>query len=118
MAKGAYNRLKTGIRKLIKDRQKEERIVLRNASMVSASFCRRKGSFSYLSASIDGQSRHRYIKKAEERYWRKLAEEWKRFSEAIAQWVVINKKIEKKIREYGQKRLIVLPKKRQKRGIS
>lgn len=113
----AHNRLKTSIRKLIKDRQKEERTVLRTASMVAASFCRRKGSFSYLSASIDGQSRHRYIKKADERYWCKLAEEWKRFSEAIAKWVVINKEIEKKIREYGKKRLIELPIKKQRRGV-
>lgn len=109
-------KLRKQARNLIKRRQKAEEIALRRGPMVSASFCKRKSGMLYLSASIDGESRHRYVRKSESDYWEKRAKEWKIFSKAIAKWVVLNREIEKLIREIGRMRTEPLPEKRLKRG--
>jgi hypothetical protein len=72
----------------------------------------------YLSASIAGESRHRYVRKGEVKYWRKRAYAWKEFIKAIASWVKINRQIEKELREIGRLRCEGLPggKKTQRSG--
>lgn len=82
--------------------------------MVAASFMRRRLSPNaplvyYLSASIRGESRHRYVRKSEVEYWRRRAYTWKKFSQAIASWVKVNKEIEKGLREIGRLRCEELP---------
>ena len=64
--------------------------------MVAASFISRRirpGApiVYYLSASINGESRHRYIRKGEVEYWRKREYAWRRFIKAMASWVKVNK---------------------------
>jgi len=82
--------------------------------MVAASFMPRKlrpGApvVYYLSASIGGESRHRYIRKGEAPYWQKRAMAWRRFMRAMAFWVKVNKEIEKEFREIGRLRCEPLP---------
>ena len=83
-------------------------------SMVAASFIPRRlrpggPVVYYLSASIQGESRHRYVRKGEVQYWRKRAEAWRRFIKAMASWVKVNREIEKELREIGRLRCEPLP---------
>ncbi len=82
--------------------------------MVAASFMARRlrpdaPLVYYLSASIAGQSRHRYVRKGEVAYWRKRAYAWKEFVKAIASWVKVNRQIERELREIGKLRCEELP---------
>jgi len=63
----------------------------------------------YLSASIRGESRHRYVRKEEVGYWRQRAAAWKEFVQAMAAWVKVNKEIEKVLRKIGRLRCVPLP---------
>ncbi len=99
---------------LIQKRTRFERIALERSPMVAASFMPRKlrpGSSVayYLSASIQGKSRHRYVRKGEVPYWRKRAGEWRRFMKAMASWVKVNREIEKELRAIGRLRCEPLP---------
>jgi hypothetical protein len=91
-----------------------ERVAMGRAPMVAASFMPRRlrpGSplVYYLSASVQGESRHRYVRKEEVEYWRKRALAWRRFTKAIASWVKVNREIEKELREIGRLRCEPLP---------
>ena len=82
--------------------------------MVAASFMPRKlrpggPLVYYLSASIQGESRHRYVRKGELQYWRKRATAWRSFIKAMASWVKVNREIEKELREIGRLRREPLP---------
>src|SRR5512136_2750170 len=95
-------------------RARLERIAMGRAPMVAASFMPRRlrpGSplVYYLSASVQGESRHRYVRKEEVEYWRKRALAWRRFTKAIASWVKVNREIEKELREVGRLRCEPLP---------
>lgn len=95
-------------------RERLERIAIGRSPMVPASFMPRRlrpGApvVYYLSATIDGKSRHRYIRKGEVEYWRKRAYAWRRFIKAIALWVKVNKEIEEGLREIGRLRCEELP---------
>ena len=99
---------------LIRKRARFERIALGRSPMVAASFMPRKlrpgGSVVYyLSASIQGESRHRYVRKGEVSYWRKRALTWRGFMKAIASWVKVSREIEKELREIGRWRCEPLP---------
>lgn len=87
---------------------------MRRSPMVAASFMVRRlrpdaPSVYYLSASIAGESRHRYVRKGEVEYWRKRTSAWKEFIKAIASWVKINRQIERELREIGKLRCEELP---------
>jgi len=85
-----------------------------SSPMVAASFMGRRPRAEapevyYLSASIAGQSRHRYVRKGEVQYWRKRASAWKEYIKAMALWVKINVEIERGLREIGRLRCEELP---------
>ena len=63
----------------------------------------------YLSASIQGQSRHRYVRRGEVDYYRQRAQAWQNFQKAMAAWVKVNKEIEKELRQIGRLRCEPLP---------
>ena len=91
-----------------------ERILMGRSSMVAGSFIPRRfrpGApvVYYLSASIGGESRHRYVRKEEVGYWRQRAAAWKKFIQAMAAWVKANKEIEKALRKIGRLRCEPLP---------
>jgi hypothetical protein len=95
-------------------RNRLERIAMGRSPMVAASFIPRRirpggPAVYYLSASIKGESRHRYIRKGQVEYWRKRAFAWRRFMKAMASWVKVSKEIEKGLREIGRLRCEGLP---------
>lgn len=99
---------------LILKRGQYERVAMGRSPMVGASFMPRKLRAGgqvvyYLSASIQGESRHRYVRKGEVEYWRKRALAWRRFLKAMASWVKLNKEIGKELREIGRLRCEPLP---------
>ena len=63
----------------------------------------------YLSASIRAESRHRYVRKEEVGYWRQRAGAWKKFIQAMASWVKLNKEMEQALRGIGRLRCEPLP---------
>lgn len=99
---------------LRRKRNQLERILMERSSMVAGSFIPRRFRpeapvVYYLSASIGGESRHRYIRKEEVGYWRQRAAAWKKFIQAMAAWVKTNKEIEKALRKIGRLRCEPLP---------
>jgi len=99
---------------LMRKRRQLERVAMGRAPMVAASFMPRRltpqGPLAhYLSASIEGKSRHRYVRKSEVEYWRKRALAWKDFLVAMASWVRVNREIEKELRKIGRLRCEPLP---------
>jgi hypothetical protein len=95
-------------------RNQWERIVLGRSPMVPGSLLARRlrpGApvAYYLSASIQGESRHRYVRRAEVDYYRQRAQAWQRFQKAMASWVKVNKEIEKELRQIGRLRCESLP---------
>lgn len=99
---------------LRRQRDRLENIAMERYPMVPASFISRRirpGApvTYYLSASINGESRHRYVRKGEVEYWRKRAYAWRRFIKAMASWVKVNKEIEKELRDIGRLRCEELP---------
>jgi hypothetical protein len=102
------------IRILRQKRNRLEETAMGRSPMVAASFMARRlrpdaPLVYYLSASIAGQSRHRYVRKGEVEYWRKRAYGWKEFIKAIASWVKVNRQIERELREIGKLRCEELP---------
>lgn len=99
---------------LVRKRARFERIAMGRTPMVAASFMPRRlrpggPVVYYLSASIGGESRHRYVRKGEVSYWRKRALAWRQFMKAMASWVKVNREIEKELREIGRLRCEALP---------
>jgi hypothetical protein len=118
LAKISLHRKKVEI--LVRKRNHLERIAMGRSPMVAASFMPRRlrpggPVVYYLSASIKGESRHRYIRKGEVEYWRKRASAWRRFMKAMVSWVKVSKEIEKELREIGKLRGEALPGGRQMR---
>jgi hypothetical protein len=108
----SFHRKKASL--LIRRRARFERIAMGRSPMVAASFIPRRlrpGApvVYYLSASIRGESRHRYVRKGEVEYWRKRALAWRRFMKVLASWVKVNREIEKELREVGRLRCEPLP---------
>jgi len=100
---------------VLRGRRKEyERIMMREGPMVAASLlCRKIGDTGremyVLSGSANGESVHRYVRKGEIGEWRIRAENWRKFSRAMIEWVKTGKEIEKKLREIGRKRCERMP---------
>jgi hypothetical protein len=95
-------------------RNQLERVVLERSAMVPASLLARRfragGPVAYyLSASIQGERRHRYVRRPQVDYYRQRSEAWQRFQKAMASWVKVNKEMEKELRQIGRLRCEPLP---------
>ena len=107
--------LRKRLTQLVAQRADCERIAMDAAPMVAASFLERTvrphqpRPYCYLSASIHGESRHRYVPLAQAHTWRRRAERWRQFSHAMARWVKINREIEQLLRTIGRERCVDLP---------
>lgn len=107
------SKLRKETNSLMRERYRlEKRTLESRAPMVAAAFCYRANGSCYLSTSIDGESRHRYVSQAEEYYWKSRAETWKIYSQAIARWVKLTQEIEINLREIGRLRCTPLPQKK------
>ena len=109
--------MKKEVNRLQERRKGYERIMMREAPMVAASLlCRKIGDTDremyVLSGSANGESVHRYVRKEELERWRIRAENWRKFSRAMAEWVKTGKEIEKKLRGIGRMRCERMPGKR------
>ena len=106
--------LRKKVRLLQGKRSQWERIALGRLPMVPASLLARRlrpGApvVYYLSASIQGESRHRYVRRGEVDYYRQRSQAWQKFQKAMASWVRVNKEIEKGLRQIGRLRCEPLP---------
>ena len=104
------------LNQLVAERTACERIAMDSAPMVAACFLERifrpdqPRPYGYLSASINGESRHRYVPAAQAHTWRRRAERWHEFSQAMARWVKANREIQALLRSLGRERCVPLPK--------
>jgi hypothetical protein len=81
--------------------------------MVAASLIERRfrpmGPVSYyLSIPTPNNSWHRYVRKSELEVMRRQAAGWREFTEAMAEWVRVNKEIERLLRRLGKGRCVKL----------
>jgi len=109
MKKHELSTLSQTIKTLIRERNQLERLLLKQESMIAASFYKKKNGACYLSTSINGESRHRYVRKSDEKQIKKQALEWRKFSQTISKWSKINQTLEQNIRIIGQLRCEPLP---------
>lgn len=114
--KDKSRKIRIKIKRRIRERARIESELLENTRMTAASFCIRPNGMYYLSASINGESRHRYVRQGEKGHWEKLCIKWRHFSEAIARWVKLSKELEQLLRELGRSRLETLPERKTKPG--
>jgi len=115
MSRQNLSSMRKRLGELVRQRAACERIAMGTGPMVAASFLERimrpgqPGPYYYLSASVDGESRHRYVPLAEAHIWRRRAERWREFSHAMARWVKLNREIEALLRSMGRERCVPLP---------
>lgn len=115
MTKRQQSSIRKRLNQLMRDRTACEQVAMESGPMAAASFLERTvrpnqpQPYCYLSASIDGESRHRYVSLKQAATWRRRAERWKQFSQAMAQWVKLNREIEALLRTLGQERCVPLP---------
>ena len=115
MDKERLSQMRKRLRQLFHERAQCEQLVMESTPMVAASLLTRtfrdtqKHPYYYLSASIKGCSRHRYVPLSEASTWQSRAQRWKQFSHAMARWVKLTREIETTLRELGRERCVPLP---------
>jgi len=115
MNKRQLSTMRKRVNELVSERTACEHRAMDSTPMVAASFLERTfrsgqpKPYCYLSASIDGESRHRYVPAAQASTWRRRAERWQQFSQAMARWVKVNREIEALLRTLGERRCVALP---------
>ncbi len=115
MTKRQLSSIRKRLSQLLRDRAACEQIAMEPEPMVAASFLERTvrpnqpQPYCYLSASIEGESRHRYVPLKQAATWRGRAQRWRQFSQAMARWVKLNDQIETLLRTLGQERCVPLP---------
>jgi hypothetical protein len=129
MKRSKLSALRKRLTQLFEERADCERIAMAAPPMVAGAFLERTvrpdqpRPYCYLSASIHGESRHRYVPVSQAHTWRRRAQRWQQFSRAMTRWVKINQEIEQLLRTLGRERCVPLPKgaarrpaKRRRRG--
>ena len=86
-----------------------ERIAMSFVPMVAASFYERRfrpggAPAHYLSIPTPQKAWHRYVRKDELDYFRRRAENWREYVNAMAGWVRVNREIERRLRALGKGR--------------
>jgi len=97
------------IRELKGRRNTLERVAMKHHLMVAASLLERHfrpggPAAYYLSVPSPRTSRHRYVRKAGVERIRRETSAWRQFSQTVAEWVRVNKAIERLLREIGKGR--------------
>jgi hypothetical protein len=110
MTKQQFGLLARKIRLLTLRRSKAERLAMGFTPMLAASLLERRfrtnGPVAYYLSIPNAQttSRHRYVRKGDVEAVRRQTEAWREFSRAMAEWVRINKVIERILRRLGEGR--------------
>ena len=77
------------------------------ASLLERRFRKNGPVVYYLSISHpQSTSRHRYVRKADVETVRRQTEAWREFSRAMAEWVRVNKEVERLLRRIGEGRCV------------
>lgn len=106
MTKLHLAKLRQEARSLRARRSTLERIAMSFVPMVAASFYERRfrpggAPAYYLSIPTQQNSWQRYVRKDEADYFRRRAEHWSEFVNAMAEWVQVNREIERRLRAIG-----------------
>jgi hypothetical protein len=106
MTKLRLAKLRQEVRLLRGRRATLERVAMSFVPMVAASLYERRfrpngAPAYYLSIPTQHNSWQRYVRKNELDYFRRRAEHWREFVNAMAEWVRVNKEIEKRLRAIG-----------------
>jgi len=115
MNKRQLSALRKRLHQLMDERAGYEQTAMDSGPMVAASLLERTfrpdqpQPYCYLSASVNGKSRQRYVPLAQAHTWRRRAERWQHFSQAMAGWVKVNRDIETILRSLGRGRCVPLP---------
>lgn len=112
MTKNQISILRQKIRLLTGRRFSLERTVMGFVPMLQASLLERRFRKNappvyYLSIpNAGGTSRHRYVRKADVEMIRRQTGAWREFSQAMAEWVRVNKEVERLLRRIGEGRCV------------
>ena len=115
MNKEKLSQMRKRLRQLCHQRTQCEQLVMETTPMVAASLLARtfrdsqKQPYYYLSASVEGRSRHRYVPLGEVKTWQSRAHRWQQVSQALARWVKLNREMEATLRAIGRERCVPLP---------
>lgn len=113
-------KMRQEVRRLRGRRGALERVAMSHVPMVAASLVSRRfrpGGPVYYSLSIPTahNSWHYYVRKGELEVWRRRAEAWRECVGAMAEWVQVNKRIEKNLRRIAKGRCVSIEIRRGKR---
>ncbi len=116
MASGpTASRLRQRIASLKAKRDRLEQTLLVRRGMVDACWVeryglaggkRRRSPACYLSRKVLGRTRLTYVRKGELKRLRAATDQWRTFSQAMAQWVQVSQELERLLRELGRAQLI------------
>ena len=109
MTKLRLAKLRQEVRVLIGRRSSLERISMSFVPMVAASLYERRlrpnaAPAYYLSIPTPHNSWQRYVRKDELDYFRRRAAHWQEYVNAMAEWVRVNREIERRLRAIGKGR--------------
>lgn len=113
-------KIRQEIRTLKTRRNTLEHIAMHHRPMVAASLIERhyppNGRIAfYLSIPTPQNSWHSYVRREKLDYYRRRAEAWGEYCRAMAEWVLLNKKIEQLMRRLGKGRCEKLEIRRKKK---
>lgn len=112
-------KLRQDVRALKGRRNVLEHIAMAHHAMVAASLIERRFrpgapvSY-YLSIPTPQNSWHRYVRKNELDVFRRQTAAWREFSQAMAEWVRLNKEITRRLRRLGKGRCVKIEIRRRK----
>jgi len=62
----------------------------------------RRGPYPYLSRKVEGKTRLTYVRAKDLARVRMLTDRWRAFSQSMAEWVKVNRRLEKALRRLGK----------------
>ena len=109
MTKRRLSRIRQRVRELQGRRGTLETKAMARYPMVSASLIERRFHHNgpicyYLSIPTPQNSWHRYVRKDEVDYYRRRSSAWREFITCMAEWVRVNRRIERLLRQLGKGR--------------
>ena len=121
MTKLQLAKLRQEVRTFKNRRNTLEHVAMSHHPMVGASLIERRfrhtRSISYFLSipTPENVAWHRYVRKDELDYFRRRAGAWREFVHAMAEWVTVNKEIERRLRALGKGRCEKLEIRRKKK---
>ena len=117
MDRRKLSELRLRLNALLKERAACEEVAQGRSEMVRAALLEREmapwgNTGFYLSATIEGRARHRYVRKAEIEVWRRRCARWREFHQAMAKWRKVSQEIEQLMRTMGRERCVPFPPKK------